>query len=492
MATDRTIIPAQGVGGDTNVPVATRDDASALKHQKVLAEYLVGTTPTEVDASHPLPVVQTGTPGLPTGAATETTLAAASAKLPAALAAHGGLVVEGVASGVAVPVSAAALPLPAGAATETTLAAVNTKLGSALPLPTGAATETTLAAVNTKLGSALPLPTGASTETTLAAASAKLPSTLGQKAMAASMAVVLASDQSAIPVTGGGVPTDPAASGSLTGTTQKVTIIGLNAMATCSIDVSGTFSATMTVEARIDGVNWFSVNIGTDPTSQLGNMFSVATFTSPQKLVLPIAGYDGIRVNCTGYVSGTAVIAMRATAAPDIVRIGAGLPTGSNRIGSIGLNDGVNAASITGSNALKVDGSAVTQPVNNAGTFAVQSTEKPATSGGLTPHSLVSASGNNATSVKGSAGQVYVIEVTNANASPRYFKLYNAATAPTPGSGTPVWRSMIPAGGGFNVSFGDVGLALGTGIAYDLTTGAADADTGSVAASEILVNIAYA
>ena len=46
----------------------------------------------------------------------------------------------------------------------------------------------------------LPLPAGAATETTLAAASAKLPATLGQKAMAASMAVVLASDQASVPV----------------------------------------------------------------------------------------------------------------------------------------------------------------------------------------------------------------------------------------------------------------------------------------------------
>jgi len=47
----------------------------------------------------------------------------------------------------------------------------------------------------------LPLPTGAATEATLSAASGKLPATLGQKTMANSMAVVLSSDQSAIPVT---------------------------------------------------------------------------------------------------------------------------------------------------------------------------------------------------------------------------------------------------------------------------------------------------
>jgi hypothetical protein len=46
------------------------------------------------------------------------------------------------------------------------------------------------------------LPTGAATEATLSTVSGKLPATLGQKAMASSMAVVVASDQSAIPISG--------------------------------------------------------------------------------------------------------------------------------------------------------------------------------------------------------------------------------------------------------------------------------------------------
>lgn len=45
----------------------------------------------------------------------------------------------------------------------------------------------------------LPLPTGAATEATLAAQSAKLPATLGQKTMAASFAVTIASDQPGLP-----------------------------------------------------------------------------------------------------------------------------------------------------------------------------------------------------------------------------------------------------------------------------------------------------
>lgn len=95
------------------------------------------------------------------------------------------------------PISAASLPLPTGAATEATLASIDGKItttangikvdGSAVTQPISAAS--------------LPLPTGAATEATLSAMSAKLPSTLGQKLMAASLAVVIASDQSAIPVT---------------------------------------------------------------------------------------------------------------------------------------------------------------------------------------------------------------------------------------------------------------------------------------------------
>jgi hypothetical protein len=135
------------------------------------------------------------------------------------------------------PVSAVSLPLPTGAATETTLSAVNIKLPAALgqttmsaslavvvasdqsavPISgsvsvsnfpatqpvsgTVAATQSGTWNINNVSGT-VSLPTGASTETTLAAASAKLPATLGQKVMTASLAVVVASDQSAVPVSG--------------------------------------------------------------------------------------------------------------------------------------------------------------------------------------------------------------------------------------------------------------------------------------------------
>lgn len=106
---------------------------------------------------------------------------------------------------------------------------------------------------------------------------------------------------------------------------------------------------------------------------------------------------------------------------------------------------------------------------------------------------ILSAASTNATSVKASAGQVYWLVVTNTNASPRYLKLYNKASAPTVGTDTPVHTFLIPGdsgGRGFAIPL-PVPITFATGIALALTTGAADADTGAVAANEIIVNGGY-
>ncbi len=63
------------------------------------------------------------------------------------------------------------------------------------------------------------LPTGAATEATAAAASAKLPASLGQKPLAGSMSVAIASDQGPVPVgVVGTVPVSIAGTVSVTGT----------------------------------------------------------------------------------------------------------------------------------------------------------------------------------------------------------------------------------------------------------------------------------
>ncbi len=113
----------------------------------------------------------------------------------------------------------------------------------------------------------------------------------------------------------------------------------------------------------------------------------------------------------------------------------------------------------------------------------------PQTSGGNSVSSAVSAASQNPTVVKASAGQVYGIFITNNGTSPRYFKLYNQTGSPT-SSDTPVWRGMVPAGGGIAPRFIH-GLAMGTGIAYRVTGGIADNDATNIAANECLINVEY-
>lgn len=160
------------------------------------------------------------------------------------------------------------------------------------------------------------------------------------------------------------------------------------------------------------------------------------------------------------------------------------LGAGSAAIGKLAANSGVDIGDVD----------VLSLPALPTGTNTIgQVGLVPVTTGGLSMSKTVSAASTNATSVKASAGQVYGLQVMNLNAAARYLKLYNKASAPTVGTDTPVKTIMIPgntAGAGVVLSWAN-GLAFGTGIAFALTTGIADTDTGAVAANEIVVNLDY-
>ena len=121
-------------------------------------------------------------------------------------------------------------------------------------------------------------------------------------------------------------------------------------------------------------------------------------------------------------------------------------------------------------------------------------TDIPTAATGWTPYKLISANTTNATSVKGSAGALGGYIVSNTNASPRWLKFYNKASAPTVGTdATYLAPIMIP--GNSNGILGHVefnkGIAFTTGIAFAITTGVTDADTGAVGANEVTVTVLY-
>jgi hypothetical protein len=130
----------------------------------------------------------------------------------------------------------------------------------------------------------------------------------------------------------------------------------------------------------------------------------------------------------------------------------------------------------------------------STGMTPVQASLKPQTSGGLTPYHLIAAGTTNATSVKGSAGQLYAYYLSNVSASPRYVKFFDKASAPTLGTDTPVLTLMLPgnsAGSGANNAIPN-GIAFANGIAIAITANAADNDNTGVTASDVIVNLMYA
>jgi hypothetical protein len=154
-----------------------------------------------------------------------------------------------------------------------------------------------------------------------------------------------------------------------------------------------------------------------------------------------------------------------------LVNIKTALPAGSNLIGGVELYDagGTNKLAINSSGYITVDiAASQTIAVTNTGTFAVQASQVPSTSGGVSAN--VQQALTTSASVKGSAGQLYGFDWFNPNSGTVYVFIYNATSAPTIGSTTNlIYQKGIPAGAGSNVEF-QFGIPCGTGIYIAVST----------------------
>lgn len=107
---------------------------------------------------------------------------------------------------------------------------------------------------------------------------------------------------------------------------------------------------------------------------------------------------------------------------------------------------------------------------------------------------LLSAAGTSgdATNVKASAGRLYSIQGANVRTSALYMKLYNSATAPTAGAGTPVKTLYLPASSAFVFDW-PLGLTFSAGIGFTIVTTGPDAGATSCTAADIVaLNLDYA
>lgn len=114
-----------------------------------------------------------------------------------------------------------------------------------------------------------------------------------------------------------------------------VGLYGLNGCSTVSIQVTGTFVATLAGQYSVDGVNW--VTLGSVPflnasTGNYSNSVSAAGIVTVDVSAIP-----NFRLACTSYTSGTATITIRATEEAQMIAIDNPLPTGANIIGGVNL-----------------------------------------------------------------------------------------------------------------------------------------------------------
>jgi hypothetical protein len=98
----------------------------------------------------------------------------------------------------------------------------------------------------------------------------------------------------------------------------------------------------------------------------------------------------------------------------------------------------------------------------------------------------------NSGSVKASSGTLRSIAFSNYTAGGRHFKLYNTASTPSAGVGTPVMVCSLPAGGTMSFPLPVEGLLFSNGIGYTMTCGVANSDvTTTATAPDFSVSLIY-
>jgi hypothetical protein len=221
-----------------------------------------------------------------------------------------------------------------------------------------------------------------------------------------------------------------------------------------------------------------------------------------------------------------------AIAANYAVTVGSGTTFGSVVVAGVNyaqqficdLTTPAQCAAVSAAGAVKVDGSAVTQPVSSTtlATAANQATEisslativtntgaaipagtnqigfvglQSNTTGGCTPTRVLSAATTNSTSVKGSAGTVCSITIIQNTATAADFRFYDSASAPTCSSATGVVANYgiqaNTSSPGLSPNLGPFGLNFTTGIGFCLTAYDGTDTNNSNSVTGIQINIAY-
>lgn len=131
-----------------------------------------------------------------------------------------------------------------------------------------------------------------------------------------------------------------------TATASSAVEITLNGSVGLAIQVTGTYTGALTLQATIDGATW--VSIGGTPLLNINTGAGLATITSALQSIFQadVGGFAKARITGLAAVTGTATVTLTAVASPSMVALAAPLPTGGNTIGVVTASVGVAAGSM--------------------------------------------------------------------------------------------------------------------------------------------------
>lgn len=232
-----------------------------------------------------------------------------------------------------------------------------------------------------------------------------------------------------------------------------------------TVDNGGTFAVQATLSAETTKVIGVvrtadgSGNLLTSTTNALDVNLKSSGLSNLSSNIAQINGVTPLMGNGT---TGTG--SLRVTIASDntAFAVNATLQTGSNAIGKLAANAGVDIG------AVEQQGTWTVQPGNTANTTPWLVTPTPASSGGATFFS--GSIGATKTVIKSVASQLYGYDLYNPNTSVAYVQFFNVATGSvTLGTTVPDVSIAIPPGAGRNVWL-DGGVAFGTAMTIAVTT----------------------
>lgn len=237
-------------------------------------------------------------------------------------------------------------------------------------------------------------------------------------------------------------------------TAGSVVVMTVGSLSSLAIQVAGTYTGALSVQARNNKTNWITLGGG--------QVFNVNTATGNTNIStglqgifqVDVSGFDEVRLTPLSAFSGKADITLRATDAESVVSISGGT---------------INATATMTSTTLAAPSSTIA---------------------GLTERKVLAAATTNATSVKTSAARLLAYQFTNLSASPRFIKFYNKASAPVPGTDTPIFTVAVPAGQNIDNAL-PYGLTFSLGLAFAITAAVADNDATVIAANDVVGSLHY-